>query len=304
MPYFTIFIPTYNRADTLLRALMSVSTQQDNDLEVVIIDDGSTDNSKAIVSQWQSSVTFPVKYIYQTNQGKTAAHNTMLKHATGELTVLLDSDDLLTDDALSTLRHYWEEAKELPDCAGVECLCADLNSRELLGTPYPQDRMLSNYLEIRQRYDVKGDKLNAIKTSVLQKFPYPRFAGEKHVPPSTVWSRMAHQHNFLHINKILKLVEYQSNGISQGWKDKKTRNPCGYRQYYLEILNGHKRYHSVAELVSAARRYVYLSLLCGAPFIQQLRDIDNKLLYIACYPLGAGKYLIQQLKKVGHNSGG
>lgn len=302
MRLITIFIPTYNRADTLPRALQSIAVQQDQDLEVVIVDDGSSDNTADIVRQWQDSVPFTVKYIHQENQGKSGAHNTMLQHATGELTVLLDSDDLLTDHALRSLREYWEKVREIPDCAGVEALCADLNNRETLGTAYPRDEMLGNYLEMRHRYPIKGDKLNAVRTSVLRQFPFPRFPGEKHIPPSTVWSRIAHQYRFLHINKVLKLVEYQADGISQGWKDKKSRNPCGYRQYYLEILNDHKAYFALGKRFSAARRYVYLSHLCGIALHDQFSAIRDKLLFLAAFPFGAGKYLIQRLKKVSHNS--
>jgi glycosyltransferase involved in cell wall biosynthesis len=302
MPAFTIFIPTYNRADTLPRALESISMQQDHDLEVVIVDDGSTDNTAELVRSWQANNPFTVKYIYQENQGKSAAHNTMLKYASGELTVLLDSDDLLTEDALITLRRYWEKASKISDCAGIESLCADLGNHEILGTPYPQDGILASYLELRHRHSIKGDKLNAVKTSVLKRFPFPRFPGEKHIPPSTVWNRIAHHYRFMHLNQVLKLVEYQADGISQGWKDKKSRNPCGYRQFYLEILNDHKAFFSLRERFSAARRYVYLSALCGIPFQQQWRDIHNKMLYLVCYAFGIGKYVGQKISVLGENT--
>jgi glycosyltransferase involved in cell wall biosynthesis len=301
MPVFTIFIPTYNRADTLPRTLESISVQQDHDLEVVIVDDGSTDNTAEIVRAWQAKTPFKVKYIYQENQGKIAAHNTMLQHATGELTVLLDSDDLLTEDALIIIRQSWEKASKIPGCAGIESLCADLGNHEILGTTYPEDAMLENYLELRHRHRIKGDKLNAVKTSVLRQFPFPRFPGEKHIPESMVWSRIAHRYRFMHINQVLKLVEYQADGISQGWKDKKSRNPCGYRQYYLEILDDHKAYFPLGKRFSAARRYVYLSALCGIPFQQQWSDIQGKLLYLVSFPFGIGKYTWQKAKGLGAN---
>ena len=268
-----------------------MAAQTDRDMEVIVVDDGSKDNTREVVEQWRSAVNFDVVYVYQENQGKATAHNTMLKHATGEVTVLLDSDDLLTEDALATIRQYWGKVRNVSDCAGVECLCTDLNTGELLGTPYPRDEMISNFLEIRRDHHIRGDKLHAIATSVLKQYPFPRFNGEKHIPPSTVWSRIAHQYRFLHINKSLKLVEYQGDGISKGWRDKKTSNPCGYRQYYLEILDDHKHYFTLAKRFVAARRYVYLSFLCGTSFVQQMRDTDNRLLYLGAFPLGVLKYL-------------
>ncbi|MDJ0807919.1 MAG: glycosyltransferase family A protein [Gammaproteobacteria bacterium] len=301
MPLFSIFIPTFNRADILPRTLDSITAQQDDDIEVVIVDDGSNDDTHNLIMQWQQSVGFPVKYLFQPNQGKTAAHNSMLRHARGELTVLLNSDDLLAENTLATLRHYWQQIKDTPGCAGIEGLSADLETGELLGSAYPQDEMWSNYLAMRQTHGVKGDKLNAIKTSVLRKYPFPRFPGEKHVPPSTVWSRIARHYTFLHINQVLQYKEYRDDGITKAWGDKKTRNPCGYRQFYLEILNEHRRYYSLRSRLSAARRYVYLSLLCGTPFKRQVNELGNRLLFSIAYPFGAGKYLLQRLKKIRHN---
>jgi len=291
MPFFTIFIPTFNRGDILQRTLNSIRGQKEHDLEVIIVDDGSTDNTKEVVEDWRQAVDFNVIYLYQPNQGKAAAHNTMLKHAQGELTILLDSDDLLAENALATIRHHWKQAKQEPDCAGIEGLSIDLETGGVLGTVYPRDGMLCNYLKMRQQYGVKGDKLNAIKTSVLKAFPFPRFAGEKHVPPSTVWSRIAHQYQFLHINEALQKKEYRADGITKGWDDKKTHNPCGYRQFYLEILNDHKDYYALSKRFSCARRYVYLSLLCGIKVGQQVSEMHNKLLYAMAFPLGFLKYL-------------
>lgn len=292
MPLFTVFVPTYNRGDILCRTLDSVAEQEEADLEIIIIDDGSSDDTKEKVDRWVEAHTIALKYIYQSNQGKTAAHNTMLEHATGELTVLLNSDDLLAKGALATVRQAWEQARSNPDCGGIEGLSADLESGELLGTKYPQDKMLSNYLDMRQRFGVKGDKLNVIKTSVLKAFPFPRFPGEKHVPPSTVWSRIAHHYDFVHLNTVLQLKEYRDDGITKAWSDKKSRNPCGYRQFYLEILNDHKAFYSFRKRLAFAKRYVYLSLLCGVSFKRLVSDMDRPYLYLIAFPIGAFKYLI------------
>ena len=67
---FTIFIPTYNRAYTLDRALRSLENQSFTDFEVLIIDDGSEDNTRTLIKNWQQKAKFPIRYHWQENQGR------------------------------------------------------------------------------------------------------------------------------------------------------------------------------------------------------------------------------------------
>ena len=68
--FFTVYTPTYNRADLLHRVYDSLMTQDDRDFEWLIIDDGSTDHTEAIVEHWAAKAPFPVRYVRQANQGK------------------------------------------------------------------------------------------------------------------------------------------------------------------------------------------------------------------------------------------
>ncbi|NOT60962.1 MAG: glycosyltransferase family 2 protein [Acidobacteria bacterium] len=89
MPQVSIIIPTYNRADTILRAIDSVLAQTFTDWELIIINDGSTDNTEALLTGLDGRV----KVIHQPNGGVTVARNTGLRHATGDFFAFLDSDD-------------------------------------------------------------------------------------------------------------------------------------------------------------------------------------------------------------------
>lgn len=85
----SVIIPTYNRSATLARALDSVFEQSCAPLEVVVVDDGSTDNTGDLIKQHYPSV----RYLQQSNQGVSAARNTGIAQAKGEWIALLDSDD-------------------------------------------------------------------------------------------------------------------------------------------------------------------------------------------------------------------
>lgn len=94
-PKFSIIIPTYNRKLILKRAIESVLAQTINDFEIIVVDDGSTDDTSELIN------IFPdVKYQYQENKGVSTARNTGANLAVGEWLLFLDSDDVLFPDAL------------------------------------------------------------------------------------------------------------------------------------------------------------------------------------------------------------
>ena len=90
---FTVFTPTYNRAATLARVYESLQRQTFTDFEWIIVDDGSTDETAELVQQWRSESSFPIRYIWQPNQGKHVAFNRGVELARGELFLPHDSDD-------------------------------------------------------------------------------------------------------------------------------------------------------------------------------------------------------------------
>jgi glycosyltransferase involved in cell wall biosynthesis len=91
MPLISIILPTFNRATTLVRAIESVLKQTFNDYELLIIDDGSTDDTKARVTPFLTDIR--VKYLYQDNAGASVARNKGIELSVGEFIAFQDSDD-------------------------------------------------------------------------------------------------------------------------------------------------------------------------------------------------------------------
>ena len=96
-PSVSVIIPTYNRADIILETIESVFNQTYQNFEIVIVDDGSSDNTKEVIENLKNP---RIKYIYQKNSGPSAARNNGIKNAKGELIAFLDSDDLWLKDKL------------------------------------------------------------------------------------------------------------------------------------------------------------------------------------------------------------
>lgn len=106
---FSIFIPTYNRARLLNRALESCSRQTFRDFEVMVVDDGSTDDTVSVLKKWVNKAGFRLRWLKQENCGKPRAYNVALEQVRGYFLVVLDSDDCLVENALGRFKHHWEE---------------------------------------------------------------------------------------------------------------------------------------------------------------------------------------------------
>jgi glycosyltransferase involved in cell wall biosynthesis len=90
MPRVSVIIPTYNRAHLIGEAIDSVLAQTYRDFEVILVDDGSTDNTRDVLRKYDGQIT----YLYQDTQGRSKARNTGIGMATGEYIAFLDSDDV------------------------------------------------------------------------------------------------------------------------------------------------------------------------------------------------------------------
>lgn len=106
-PIVSIIIPCYNYATLIHETLTCVLEQSYTNWEAIIVDDGSTDNTKAIVEAFTSDLRFI--YIFQKNKGLPAARNTGLAKAKGKYIQFLDADDLISKEKLRLQVHYMEE---------------------------------------------------------------------------------------------------------------------------------------------------------------------------------------------------
>ncbi len=89
----SVLVPSYNSASTLAAAVYSVFDQTFADYEILVIDDGSTDNTRDVVERLEKEKPGKIRYIYQENRGLAAARNTGIRESRGEFLALLDADD-------------------------------------------------------------------------------------------------------------------------------------------------------------------------------------------------------------------
>lgn len=236
-PFITILTPTYNRASLLPRLFDSLLLQTNKDFEWIVVDDGSTDDTREVVANLKEKCggAFPMGYVYKANGGKHMAINIGAERARGELLFIADSDDLLTDDALETVENSWHDISDDKSFAGIAGLDITMDTREVIGSGLPQEHIDCNAIDIRYRHHVTGDMKEVFRTEVLREFPFPEFAGERFCPEQLVWFRMARRYRLRYINKPIYIADYQPDGITAGITRARMRNPSASMLTYAEL---------------------------------------------------------------------
>ena len=113
----SILTATYNRANLLDKLYASILVNSNNcsecEVEWLIMDDGSTDNTRRIVEEYEKERIIDIQYFQQENKGKMAAINNLMKKATGDLIIECDSDDFFTKDAFKIIEESLRECKDM-----------------------------------------------------------------------------------------------------------------------------------------------------------------------------------------------
>ncbi len=287
---FTILVITFNRANLIERAIKSVLTQGIKGLEILIIDDGSADDTSEVIRKIKTESDLPIKYIWQENQGKPAAYNKALGAISGYFTMVLDSDDILAPNILPRMDQWWNtiSIEKRPLFAGIEGLCAELRTKEIMGDAFPYSPMDSNFLETRYCFNISGDKRHIIRTDVMRQYPFPLFKGERHMRESVIWCRMALRYQFRYVNEVVQYCEQLPDGLSAHPRERWLQSPNNFRLAFLELLNLYDAYLTKKNRYWAMVRYVRHSLVAGIPLQVQLSDLrpKNRLLWFLALPEG------------------
>jgi glycosyltransferase involved in cell wall biosynthesis len=281
MAFLTVFTPAYNRAHTLPRTYESLLRQDCKDFVWLVIDDGSTDNTAELLSQWQKKDNgFEIKYIYKENGGMHTAHNTAYENIDTELNVCIDSDDMLADGAISSILKLWENADH-KKYAGIIGLDADMSSGNIIGTPFP-DYMNETTLQGFYDNGGSGDKKLVYRTDIMKALPpYPVFSGEKYVSLGWKYQLCDQEYKLITTNTVLCNVEYQADGSSMNMLRQYLKNPKGFafvRKENMKYINSTKR--NFIDCI----HYVSSSIIAGNRHF--ISESPKKLLTLLAIPFG------------------
>lgn len=291
-PTVTILTPSYNRAHTLPRVFESLQKQTFKDFEWLVIDDGSTDNTKEVIESFQKIADFTIRYYYHENQHKFLTFFRGIDLAQGKYFSPLDSDDAILDDAIEVLVKTWKNIPESQNIVFVCSLCQD-QFGNLVGDRFPIDPLVCSIFDMRYKFKVKGDKWGMGKTEIYRKmkFNFDNLSGKGFIPEG-VFQFQFDKFGFHYcINRVSRVYFRDKNddqSLANQFYDKK--NAFGLAENYKAFLNTyHNKFYSHPKtLIRNLGGYLKFSIIDKRSFNEILSGVDSSLMKILAstfYPI-------------------
>ncbi|MCD8130660.1 MAG: glycosyltransferase family 2 protein [Lachnospiraceae bacterium] len=287
MVTLTIFTPAYNRAKLLTRCYESLKRQTNKSFIWMIIDDGSVDDTRELAEGWaETEKDFQIEYYHKKNEGKYTAYNEAIARIQTELSVCIDSDDYMPDDAVEKILSFWEKngSEEYAGIVGLDYY-AD-GSGIVGGDPLPDQKSVNLIDLLVGKYPINnGDRTDVVRTELYKRFaPMKVFPGEKYFETHYLHLQISRDYDFLVLNENLRFVEYQPGGLSSDVFKLYRNSPNSFaetRKLYLSFPGTSFKFrfrHSI-HLVS--------SCILAGKFSKVLKESPCPVITFAAIPFGA-----------------
>lgn len=232
----TIFTPTYNRGYIIGRLYESLLAQTCDDFCWLVVDDGSTDNTKELVASFAREGKIGVTYVRQENGGKQRAHNTGVSACQTELFFCVDSDDTLVPTAVEDVLALWERRRDDPKVAGIIAM-RGRSATEPMGTWFPQGLETTTMWDLYYKLHHRGDTALVYRTSILREYPYVVEPGEKFIAETYVYHMIDQSYVLAVLPKIIWICEYLPDGYTAHVREVTRNNPVGYMRLKRDFVD-------------------------------------------------------------------
>jgi glycosyltransferase involved in cell wall biosynthesis len=288
IPGITVFTPTYNRAYILNQLYESLCRQTEKYFVWLIVDDGSTDNTKNIVDRWIEENKINIKYYYQSNGGKMSAHNYGVSLTETELFMCVDSDDYLTNDAIEKILKCWTINKS-ESIAGIVAL-KGITQKRPIGTQMPNvyETTLS---DLYNKYKFRGDTTLIFRNEIIKEYPFPQIAGEKFITEKYIYDQIDQRYKLWVLDSICIVCSYLDDGYSKNTLKIIKDNPKGWALFFNQCL---KYQDNLTDKFDSSFRYVCMSLL--SKDIKIIKKANNKALVVLAFPFGVMLYIKRRIQ--------
>ena len=255
----SILTPTYNRAKIIGKLYESLKKNLKFGIEIewLIMDDGSNDNTKEIIENFQKEDSFKITYFKQVNQGKMAALNNLVPNATGDFIIECDSDDYFSDNAFEYINKNCILDDEIYAYAFLKY---DQNHCNI-GNLFKEDGQVTTMFDLYFKQGEDGEKALVFNSKIRKEFKYELEHGEKFITEARMHHQMDKKYKIKGYNLPLMICEYQQDGYTKNIKEIFKKEPYGYYEYFREILQMPLAGVKFSKLFYTYKHYILFSYL-------------------------------------------
>ncbi len=279
----SILTPAYNRGEKLNKLYTSLLVNNNSNVEIewLVMDDGSKDKTKYIVTNFIKQNIINIKYYYQENQGKMAALNNLVRYATGDVIIECDSDDYFTVGAFDTIAKYEDKLRD--GIYALVFLKYDQDGNNM-GNNFPENLYRSDMFSLYFRENITGEKALVFNSYIRKQFEYKLEADEKFVTEARMYHQMDLEYDVICINEPIMICEYQKDGYSKNIQKVFKENPLGYYEYFREILEMDLSGVTIKKRLYIYKHYVLFSILAERNHaIRNVAGLINKIIVAIMY---------------------
>ena len=283
----SVLTATYNRANLLDKLYASLLINSNNcqsiELEWLIMDDGSTDETKKVCQNYMLENLINVKYFYQENQGKMKSINNLIEKATGDLIIECDSDDYFTKDAFKTILAALSKCEDMRNIYALVFLKYDQNGNNM-GNNFLKDEFQSTMFDLYFKEGITGEKALVFNAKIRKNFKYELEKDEKFITEARMQHKMDLQYEVVCFNKPIMICEYKKDGYTKNINKQFTKSPYGYYEYFKEIFNQDMRAVTLQKRMYVYKHYILFSILTGEKHpIKNVKGNINKIVVALLY---------------------
>lgn len=271
----SIVTATYNREDKLPKLFESINKnyKKYKDIEWIIMDDGSVDNTTKLVKKWIKEVDYKIDYHYQQNKGKMEAINNAIKYVTGDIIIEIDSDDYFVDNALVNINKDYESL-------GNKNVYGIIYKRNLGKKDTTVDKEIDGKVitlfDIHNKYGYDFDMNLTFKADIRKKYIYEVEDSEKFVTEARLYYKLDQLYDgLLFKDKEIVIGEYLEDGYSKNINKMFKKYPFGYYEFFRECLTYIKKDTLFKKKLYFVKHYILFSYLTGKKMKTSIRNVKG-----------------------------
>ena len=287
----SILTATYNRSNYLPKLYESIKENLKYKVtpEWIIVDDGSTDDTKNIVQGFIDENKVIIKYLYQKNSGKMSAINEAVKMATGDLIVDCDSDDCFTNNSFEIIEKNSEKLLQNEELYGLVFLKSEENGK-ISGKEFSQKEHITTMFDLYFKDDIGGEKIIVYNSKIRKQYSHQLEHNEKFITEARMYHKMDEKYKLFAINEVIEQGSYIEDGYTKNINKTFKECPYGYYMYFKELFQKDMKGVMFSKRLYAIKHYILFGYLTKNKFnVNVIKDGFNKLLYIILYLPGIMK---------------